>query len=221
MADGFPLELRDLSVPGDEGPILELDALDAAPGECLGIRGPSGAGKTTLIFALAGLVRMSGRVAWGGTDLVPMRSAQRRRFRAAHVGLVFQDFLLFEELGSAANAGIAALFSPRRRRPALRSRARDLLERLGVPERTSVARLSGGERQRVAISRALIATPAILLADEPTAALHAAAADQVSDDLLAQARDSGRTLVVSSHDNRLLSRMDRVIDLVGGMRAAS
>ena len=218
MADGFPLELRDLVVAGDEGPILELDRLDVAPGQSLGVRGPSGAGKTTLIFALAGLVPMTGRVLWGTTDLVQLRPSQRRAFRAAHVGLVFQDFLLFEELGPASNASITALFSPRPRRTALRSRAHSLLERLGVPERSSVASLSGGERQRVAIARALIARPAIILADEPTAALHSAAADQITHDLLTQARESGGTLVVSSHDGRLLSQMDRVIELVGGAR---
>lgn len=225
MAEGgLELEVRGLSVTGDEGrPILRLDTLSLAPGQSLGVRGPSGAGKTTLIFALAGLMpRVAGRVAWGGTDLVAAAPAARRAFRAANIGLVFQDFPLFDELSPGANAGIFALFSRREARAGIRARAGDLLRRLQVPDgRAGTASLSGGERQRVALARALAQDPAIVLADEPTASLHREAADRIVDDLATLARDAGRTVVAASHDTRLLDRMDRVLELGAGTRVAT
>ena len=220
----MPLEVRDLRVNGDDGEaILTLDALTLSPGECLGISGPSGSGKTTLIFALSGLLpRVSGCIAWGGTDIVVLGPARRRKFRAAEIGLVFQDFLLFDELSPAANAAIFALFSPRRSRAEIRSQATGLLDRMKVPtKRASTSTLSGGERQRVAIARALASDPGILLADEPTASLHRQSADKVAEELVARAREDRRTLIVASHDDRLLSRMDRVMELAGGTRVAA
>lgn len=223
MAEELPLDVADLTVQGDEGrPILSLDKLTLDPGQSLGVRGPSGAGKTTLIFALAGLVPMSGRVAWGGTDIAPLGPSARRAFRAAHVGLIFQDFLLFDELGPVANAAVFSLFAPRRDRATIRARAEALLGRMGVPtDRANSAILSGGERQRVSIARALASDPGIVLADEPTASLHREAADGVVDQLAALPAQ-GRTLVVATHDERLLARMDQVLELRGGtMRSAA
>ena len=223
MADRLSLRLEDLVVTGEEGrPILTLDRLSLAPGETLGVRGPSGAGKTTLIYALAGLLPdVTGRIVWGDTEMTALAPRGRRAFRAAHMGMVFQDFLLFDELGLAANAGVCALFAPRRARRRIRARAGELLARMGVPtDRASTATLSGGERQRVAIARALAPGPGIVLADEPTASLHRAAADLVIGDLVEQAREGGRTLVAASHDDRLLDRMDRVLELSAGTRAA-
>ena len=214
------LEVRDLVVRGEDGrAILTLDALDLPPGAALGVEGPSGAGKSTLIRALAGLApRMTGRIAWDGTDLAALGPAGRARFRAREVGLVFQDARLFDELSAAANAGIAALFAPRAARAGIETRATGLLGALGVPGRRA-ALLSGGERQRTALARALAADPGILLADEPTAALHAEAAAQVADALAAE---TGRTRIVASHDPRLLARMDRVIRLeAGGLARAA
>jgi ABC-type lipoprotein export system ATPase subunit len=224
MAEGLALEASDLRATGDEGrPILTLDALSLAAGQCLGVRGPSGAGKTTLILALAGLLpRVVGRIAWSGVDIAALRPGDRRAFRLRHVGLVFQDFPLFEELTPADNAAIAALFSPRRHRAAIRSRSGQLLEQMRVPERRAAAStLSGGERQRVAIARALATDPSVVLADEPTASLHRDAADRVIEELIAQTRGGGRTLVAASHDERLLDRMDQVVTLEGGRRMAA
>ncbi|PZX16926.1 putative ABC transport system ATP-binding protein [Palleronia aestuarii] len=224
MADALSLVVEDLVVMGDERrPIMTLDRLSLPRGSTLGVRGPSGAGKTTLIFALAGLLpNVSGRISWGETDLTALGEAGRRAFRAAHVGMVFQDFLLFDELGPAANAGVFALFSPRRSRHHVRTRAERLLARMGLSsDRSSTATLSGGERQRVAVARALANEPDILLADEPTASLHREAADLVIGDLVAHAREADHTLIVASHDERLLDRMDRVIELAGGARAAA
>jgi len=219
MAEPLGLELRDLVVEAGRGRrILALEALDLAPGTALGVEGPSGAGKSTLIYALAGLIEgMRGRVAWGGTDIAGLRPGAAARFRSHHIGLIFQDFLLFDELGAAANAGVAALFSGRSRRGAIRVRAAEGLARLKVPAGArTVASYSGGERQRVAVARALAHGPQAILADEPTASLHREAADALTDDLLADVRDRGRSLVVASHDRRLLDRMDRRLRLVDG-----
>jgi ABC-type lipoprotein export system ATPase subunit len=222
MAEGLPLNVRDLCVTGDEGrPILRLDALSLTPGQSLGISGPSGAGKTTLLLALSGLLlNVTGRIEWGGADIVGMRFAERRAFRAAHLGMIFQDSLLFDELAPLANAGLFALFSPGGSREPIMHRAEELLARMGVPtDRASTTTLSGGERQRVTIARALASDPGVLLADEPTAALHREAADLVIEDLASHGQ--GKTVITASHDSRLLARMERVIELEGGVQAAA
>ena len=131
--------------------------------------------------------------------------------------MIFQDFLLFDELGAEDNAGLQALFAPKAARAGLRSRATALLEGLGVPTGArTVTSFSGGERQRVAVARALAHDPPIVLADEPTASLHRDAADELTDDLLSRVREKGRTLIVVSHDDRLLQRMDRTFALKDG-----
>ncbi|MBE3639480.1 ATP-binding cassette domain-containing protein, partial [Mangrovicoccus algicola] len=121
---GLPLAVRGLSVGRAEGPaILDIGELDVAPGTALGIRGPSGAGKSTLLLALAGLLDgVQGTVRWGGTEITALSRSRRARFRADHLGIIFQDFLLFDELDAADNAGLAAMFRPARARPAIRAR---------------------------------------------------------------------------------------------------
>ncbi|MBR9765284.1 MAG: ATP-binding cassette domain-containing protein [Rhodobacteraceae bacterium] len=214
----LPLSLRDLVVPGADGPLLQVPALDLTAGALLGIRGPSGAGKTTLLHAIAGLrERATGRVLWGETDLLALSAEARARFRACHMGMIFQDFLLFDELGAGANAALAAMFRPRPERAALRARATEVLDHLGLPATARpVASFSGGERQRVGIARALASDAPVLLADEPTAALHRAAAEALTGDLLRLVREGGRSLIAVSHDEALLARMDRVLTLEGG-----
>lgn len=216
---GKRLDVAELAVRTKRGRVLlSVPRLSLAPGASLGIRGPSGAGKSTLLFALAGLLdRIEGSVIWDGIDLAALRPSARAAFRASHMGIVFQDFLLFEELDAAANAALPALYRPRAERGAIRARAHAVLARLGVStEARTVTTLSGGERQRVAVARALANDAAILLADEPTANLHREAADALIEDLVARVRESGTTLVVVSHDTRLLARMDRVIDIRDG-----
>jgi putative ABC transport system ATP-binding protein len=215
---GLPLVVSGLSVAAAGRALLTVPALNLDAGRALAIRGPSGAGKSTLLLALAGLIEAAGSVRWGAADLLRLPPAGRAAFRRAHVGLVFQDFLLFEELDAEANAALAAGFAPRAQRAAIRARARAALERLGLGDRTgrTVASLSGGERQRVAVARALAHDPAIILADEPTASLDRAAADRLIGDLVDLSRVERRTLVVVSHDPALTGRMDRVIDIVDG-----
>ena len=181
--------------------------------------GPSGAGKSSLLHALAGLLRPShGRILWGDTDLTALGEPARARFRRERVGLVFQDFLLFEELGAAGNAAIAAAFAPARERAAIWSRAQVWLGRLGLGQRTepSVRTYSGGERQRVTVARALARAPAVLLADEPTASLDRASADRLIDDLLEVVAAEGCTLIAVTHDAHLGRRLGGELRLADG-----
>lgn len=221
--DELILQVRGLCVRSEQGRVLvEIPRLSLRRGEALGIAGASGAGKSTLLFALAGLVPgAQGQVRWQGQDLLAMPARRRAAFRADHIGLVFQDHMLFEELDAPANAAIQAGFRPRAERAALRAEGGRLLAALGLAGKgADVARLSGGERQRVAVARALAHRPQVLLADEPTASLDAATAEALTGDLLGDTGPDrgrqGRSLIVVSHDPALLARMDRVIRLDHG-----
>ncbi|MEW5423222.1 ABC transporter ATP-binding protein [Amorphus sp. 3PC139-8] len=220
---GLPLTISDLKISGDRGRIiLHVDRLSIAPGEAVGVRGPSGAGKSTLLFAVAGLLPIAGgTVRWGEVELSALSDAERAAFRRQRIGMVFQDYLLFEELTPLANAGLAGAYSKRARRKPITSRAAGMLEKLGIglDGARSVASFSGGERQRVAVARALATDPDIVLADEPTASLDREAADRLVDDLVRLAREGGKTLISVSHDPAVHARMDRMIEVVdGGLR---
>ena len=210
--------LRDVVVRSARGRVLlEAPQMDVAAGAFVGITGPSGAGKTTLLHVLAGLMRTTGQVSWAGRDLAQMSEGDRAAFRAQYMGMVFQDFLLFDALSAFDNARLTSLFAPKDTRSAIAQEADTLLARFGLQDTgRPVASFSGGERQRVAVARALAANPAVVLADEPTAALDRAAADRLIGDLVSSCRNAGRTLVVVSHDTALLDQMDRVVRVDGG-----
>ena len=220
---GLPLALRDLVVRGEGGRVLlDLPALDLGPGEALAVAGPSGAGKSTLLHALSGLIRPArGAVRWGATDIAALAEGPRTAFRGAHLGLVFQDHLLFDELDPLGNAALARGWAPRGERGAMRRRAASLLAALGLGEEAGrgVASFSGGERQRVAVARALAADPPVVLADEPTASLDRASAAALADVLMRLPEREGRTLVVVTHDEALIARVPRVLRLEGGRAA--
>ncbi|SNS24198.1 ABC transporter ATP-binding protein [Antarctobacter heliothermus] len=213
----LPLHITDLSVVAGARTLLRVPSLSLPAGSLIGVRGPSGAGKSTLLYALSGLLAVKGTVRWGETDLAQLSAERRTAFRATHMGLIFQDYQLFEELSPRANACLAALFLKPGDRAQIEARAADWLDRLGVAQGSrSVASFSGGERQRVAVSRALATDPAILLADEPTASLDRPAADRLIEDLVALVRGSGKTLIAVSHDLHLLDRLDRVLTIQDG-----
>jgi putative ABC transport system ATP-binding protein len=132
--------------------------------------------------------------------------------------MIFQDFLLFEELSPLENASLAAAFVLPAERSRIVAGAGHWLTRFGLSntERRTVASFSGGERQRIAVARALAGGPAVILADEPTASLDRANADRLSEDLTRIARDEGRTLIAVTHDMNLADRLDRVITLGDG-----
>ena len=218
-----PLALEGVTVgvteaDGRSTRILDIANLVIQPGERIGIAGPSGAGKTTLLHVVAGLlVPAAGRVLWGGEAVNHLSETARDRWRRVTVGLVFQDFALVPELDALANILLPAGFDHWRTPPALHRRARELADRVGLPaSRRRVALLSRGEQQRVAVARALLRRPALILADEPTASLDEASGARIADLIVEVARERGASLLAVSHDTRLLDRLDRVARLGGG-----
>lgn len=213
-----------LSYPGARGQsirVLDLSALSIRPREAVGITGPSGSGKSSLLHVLTGIERPgSGAVRWGGIDLTSLGQGRLDRWRNRNVGFVFQDFHLFPGLSPLANVLLPATFRHLIIPSRLRDRAAELLDRLGVPPRSrATAALSRGEMQRVALARALLLAPPVVVADEPTASLDAANAEAVGDLLISSCRSIEATLIVVSHDAPLLSRLDTVHRLERGRLA--
>ena len=204
--------------PGLDQPALDVPALQLEPGARVALRGPSGSGKTTLLNMMTGLARVpAGRVVWDGTDLAALGEGARDRWRAAHVGLVMQDFHLFPGLSALENVLLPLRLRWRGADRAARATALGLLARTGVPRpRQRVETLSRGQMQRVAVARALVARPAILVADEPTASLDAKAGEAVGALLTEIADEVGATLIIATHDPRLIDRLGRVIGLADG-----
>jgi putative ABC transport system ATP-binding protein len=195
--------------------------LDIAPEEFVAIIGPSGSGKTTLLGLLAGLDRpSSGSVTIDGRALAGLTEDERARFRAAHVGFVFQTFQLIPTLTALENVLVPLELSggTRGNGGAPRERAADLLRRVGLGDRLDhyPAQLSGGEQQRVAIARAFANRPRILFADEPTGNLDAETGDTIIALLEELNREARTTMVLVTHDAALAARAGRVIRLAGG-----
>jgi putative ABC transport system ATP-binding protein len=206
---------------GDQAALDHL-SLHVAEGECLALLGPSGSGKSTLLNLIAGLDRPTeGTVTVGGIRVDRLNEANAARYRRATIGLVFQFFNLLDDLTVADNVLLPAQISGR---PAARSRqrARELLETLGIDRHADAypGRLSGGERQRVAVARALMNRPPLLLADEPTGALDTASGAEVRK-LLVDLHADGQTIVLVTHDEALASAVaTRTVRLVDGQVAA-
>jgi ABC-type lipoprotein export system ATPase subunit len=179
----------------------------------------SGSGKTTLFNILAGLLHPTrGQVFYGDQDLYALPEAQRDRFRAQHVGYVFQNHLLLPSLSALDNVMLPLAFGRQVPVGERSARATAILGRLGMAEYTAYRprALSTGQRLRVAIARALANAPSVLLADEPTAALDPASALVVMDLLQETCRQHGAILVVASHDPALDGRFEHVADLQAG-----
>ncbi len=194
---------------------LHVKDLSLSAGETVACIGPSGAGKTTLVHLFAGILTPdSGEVTLAGQRLDQLGERERRAQRASRVGLVFQEFELLDYLSALDNM-LLPIRLGRGDLAAARGRAHELAETLGVKGllRRVPQRLSQGERQRVAIARALIASPALVLCDEPTGNLDPKTADSVLDLLLAQSRERDAALLMVTHDHSLLDRFDRVIDV--------
>ncbi|URN15567.1 MULTISPECIES: ABC transporter ATP-binding protein [Streptomyces] len=190
--------------------------LDVAAGESVAVTGPSGSGKSTLLSCALGLVRPeAGSVEVAGVDIGGLRGAALARHRARHIGMVFQFGELLPELSPVDNVALAALLAGTDRGAAY-DRARNLLVDLGVPLAESSAELSGGERQRTAVARAVINSPALLLADEPTGALDEATREKVADTLFDMPRRHGCGLLLVTHDPAVARRADRVLGLARG-----
>ena len=211
------VRISDLHFRYGEGDFrLRIPELSIAAGSTVAFIGPSGCGKTTLLNLMAGIVTPhEGRVSTRGTEFVRLSDAERRAFRISHIGLVFQEFELLEYLTVLDN-----ILLPYRIHAALdldtdvRSRAHGLAERMGISDKLDryPRKLSQGERQRVAVCRAVLPQPEIVLADEPTGNLDPSNKDRVLDLLFGFIEEHGTTLVAATHDHELLPRFGRVID---------
>lgn len=207
--------------PRDVADTLAVDDFSVRPGERVFVRGPSGSGKSTLLGLVGGvLAPAAGRLALFGNDLATMRPAARDRFRADHVGFVFQQFNLLPYLGVIDNVLLGAHFSPRRRARMgadARAEARRCLGALGMDREALLAapvnELSVGQQQRVAVARALLGSPALVIADEPTSALDTDNRRAFLELLFAECDRSAATLLFVSHDASLNEGFDRVVDL--------
>ncbi|MFD9699916.1 ABC transporter ATP-binding protein [Lentzea sp. NPDC059081] len=193
-------------------------SLTVRAGEAVAVMGPSGSGKSTLLNMIAGLDRpSSGSVVVHGTDLGALDETGLALFRRRGIGMIFQFFNLLDDLSALDNVALAAQLTGTKAGQA-RARALELFGELGIAHRKNVypAQLSGGERQRVAVARALMNRPALLLADEPTGALDSRSGEQVMD-LLLDLNQIGQTLLLVTHDERLATRCaTRVIEVVDG-----
>ena len=211
------ISITDLQFRYTEGDFaLSVPELEVAPGEQVAVIGPSGSGKTTLLNLIAGIrLPQKGIIQTAETEVTTLGEVERREFRIRRLGLIFQEFELLEYLSVLDN-----ILLPFRINGALhltaevRSRAESLAEEVGVADklRRFVAQLSQGERQRVAICRALLSQPQLVLADEPTGNLDPTNKGRVLDILFAFADRQQATLVAVTHDYDLLPRFERVID---------
>ncbi len=193
-------------------------SLTVRPGEFVAVVGPSGSGKTTLLAMLGGLLPPSrGRVVVADIDIGQLNEAQRARFRRERVGFVFQGFNLVPYLTAEQNLLVIAAISGKLNGDA-RRRARQLLQELGIRERSHhlPGKLSGGERQRVAIGRALVNDPLLVLVDEPTSNLDSEQGSAVVRSLADEVKSRNKIGVMVTHDRRMLEYVDRVLEIADG-----
>ncbi len=189
--------------------VLHAVSLSAAVGESLALVGPSGSGKSTLLHLLGTLEKpTAGQIAIGGQDPNALSEPELARFRNEQIGFIFQSHHLLPQYSALDNTLVPSLAFPQESRA---GRARDLLTAVGLAQRLEhrPAELSGGECQRVAVARALINRPGLLLCDEPTGSLDRQTATTVADLLFTLHRSEDTVLVIATHDTELAERCDR------------
>lgn len=201
---------------GDDGFGMRVADFRISAGETVALIGPSGCGKTTLLSLLAGIATpQQGTIRIDGRELTLLDDAGRRAYRVSSVGMVFQEFELLDYLNVEENILLPFLLNTAHRLShASRADVKELADSLGLASLLSrpIDQLSHGERQRVAIGRALITKPPLLLADEPTGNLDPCTRDQIVDLLFQHAADRQTTLVMATHDHSLTKRFDMVVD---------
>ncbi|MGZ2255928.1 ABC transporter ATP-binding protein [Roseobacter sp. A03A-229] len=196
---------------------LSISELDILAGETVLLLGESGSGKSTLLSLICGTVLAdTGQVAVAGQDIAALSGSARDRFRVEQIGMIFQQFNLLPFGSVLDNILLPIRFAPERRKRVGNGKAEAvaLCEALGLPPgitNAKAATLSVGQQQRVAVARALIGRPPIVIADEPTSALDAGSQSAFLDLLFAQVQAHGTTLLMVSHDPRLADRFDRVL----------
>jgi ABC-type lipoprotein export system ATPase subunit len=192
--------------------------LTVARGEFLALRGASGAGKSTLLHLIGGLDSPNaGEIFFNGQNLAKFSETKLTQFRSRRVGFVFQAYHLLPELTALENVCLPARVA-RISAAQAQKRGRDLLSRVGLKDRTDhkPSELSGGEQQRIAIARALINEPELLLADEPTGNLDSKTGGEIIDLLKNLCAEKQMTLVIATHDAKVAARAQRVIELADG-----
>lgn len=212
------LSLRHINKSYGHLQVLKDVSLDVNQGELLAIVGPSGAGKTTLLQIAGTLDKTdSGSVLYGGTDISSMRDKRLSAFRNRNIGFIFQFHRLLPEFSALENVMMPALIGGTGKRTA-REQGTELLNMLGLGDRLNhrPAQMSGGECQRVAVARALINKPQVVLADEPTGSLDSANRAELQR-LFTSLRDSlGQTFVLVTHDESLAGIADRTVTMRDG-----
>jgi putative ABC transport system ATP-binding protein len=197
---------------------LDNVSFDVEPGEFVAVMGPSGCGKSTLLHLLGGLDRpTSGTVTIDGDNLTDLSDARLTELRRHKIGFIFQFFNLIPVLNAVENAALPITLDGVRQAEA-KEKATDWLRKVGLRERLDHRpdQLSGGQQQRVAVARALVANPALILADEPTGNLDTRAGEEIAALLRQVANEWGRSVVVVTHDPRIAAHADRIIFLKDG-----
>lgn len=200
--------------------VLKSISLEVEAGKSIAIVGPSGSGKTTLLNIMGLLdIPSSGSVLLEGQNLDRLGEEKKAAIRNRKIGFVFQQHHLLPQCNVLENVLVPTLAAVSRAPGEAESRARDLLNQVGLSARLEYrpAQLSGGEQLRVAVVRAMINQPSLLLADEPTGSLDRAGAENLGDLLVRMNRQQGMTLIVVTHSLPLAMRMDRVYSLVDGV----
>ena len=222
MAISAIIQVKDLHHSFTEGTVAKevLHGISAefARGEICLIMGPSGSGKTTLLKLIGGQRALQqGSIAVDGSELFGARQRDLVAVRRK-IGFIFQAHHLIESLTVCQNVQLPLSFNPGETGASSRARAMELLKRVGIEEHAEKhpSHLSGGQKQRVAIARALVRRPEIILADEPTASLDGATGREVVNLIQKLAKESGCTIVLVTHDTRILDIADRLIHLVDG-----
>jgi ABC-type lipoprotein export system ATPase subunit len=200
----------------ETAPTVSVASLSLAAGEQMLLTGSSGCGKSTLLNLVSGILTAdAGSIRVAGTDIQALHGAARDRFRGAHIGMVFQTFNLLQGFSAIENVMLAMMFSqvpPREHR----ARAASLLDHLGLTthqHNRAAERLSVGQQQRVAVARALACTPALVLADEPTASLDPGNAAAAVNLLQTACRSAGAALLCVSHDPALPAQFSRHVSM--------
>lgn len=212
------IEVTDIAKRFDSLQVLKGISLTVDRAEVVAIVGPSGAGKSTLLQIMGSLERPdSGTVCYDGTDIFRMSNRRLAGFRNQHIGFVFQQHSLLPELTMLENVALPAMIGGRSRRDAEHAAA-ELIEYMGLTDRSTHRpnQLSGGERQRAAVARALVNSPQVVLADEPSGALDSANRAELHRLFFDLRRDRGQSFVIVTHDETLAASADRTVRLVDG-----
>lgn len=193
--------------------------LSVESGEAVAIVGPSGSGKSTLLNIIGLILKPdSGSVAVDGEEVLNMGDRRCSAFRNASFGYIAQDFALLDDETVYHNIRIPLLYNRQIKRREHKPRIREIAQKLDISDKLNrkAGKLSGGERQRVAIARAIVCDQPIILADEPTGSLDAANKSNVMDILMRLCKESGKTLIIVTHDPSIAERCDRIVQMADG-----